>query len=178
MPDLLHLTGTDKPILTFQHFLVCWNASFYKIIVEKFPLSSMTANKFSLHISMSILFAKKKDKSRTNWKNDLLYLCLRKRFVFESIDKQVIIRFVLNNDFLIVLTKKILWCTVIDQHTLYCTEIRVLKTDPLMNYLIQSLVLLRGHLYTDPKAIWFSFGNRSLLFYRCPHLDLYILSLK
>ena len=136
MSDLLHLTGTDKPILTFQHFLVCWNASFYKIIIKKFPLSSMTAYKFGLHVSMSIFFAKKKDESWTNWKNDLLYFCLRKRFVFESIDKQVIIGFVLYNDFLIVLTKKILRCTVIDQQTLYCTEIRVLKADPLMNYFI------------------------------------------
>ena len=178
MSDLLHLAGTDKAILTFENFLVCRNAPFYKIIIKKLPLSPMAAYKFGLYVSVSILFAKKKDESWTNWKNDLLYFCLRKRFVFESIDKQVIIGFVLNNDFLIVLAKKILRRTVIDQQTLDCAEIRVLKADPLMNYLIQSLVLFRGHLYADPEAIRLPLSNRSLLFYRCPHLDLYNLSLK
>ena len=71
-------------MISFKHFLIGWNASFDEVIIEKFPLSFVAADRFALDVSVPIFFSEKEHETWTDREDDFLYLNRCKRFLFES----------------------------------------------------------------------------------------------
>jgi hypothetical protein len=61
VPNLFHLSRTNKAILTLQYLLICRYSSFDENVVQQLPFPLAIAYALALDIPMAVSFAEEKD---------------------------------------------------------------------------------------------------------------------